>query len=234
MKGLVDSDGHIYARGKAEFISTEQRLAAGALELISSLRMKGTIRKGDASGHSTRKLDPYRVRFSPTTCVAFLPRKAETAVEAIRAREADTLSRVQQRYIRSVEDVGTRPVICLSVDSPSGMMLAGRLMIPVKTAGEWAIKTREVTRQHSEELRPDREPTFYLLLEAICDYQQAGASNRSGPTQIRLIAYLKRLVVHRIILTYCSNPEQINDGPLTIVTTGSKTTCDIRSLRHVP
>ena len=82
LKGLIDSDGHIYAQGNAEFVSTEQRLAEGALELVISLGMKGTIRKGDASTHLTRERDPYRVRFSPIICVASLPRKAERAAEA--------------------------------------------------------------------------------------------------------------------------------------------------------
>ena len=137
LKGLVDSDGHIYAEGKAEFVSSEHRLASGALEVIISLGMEGTIRKEDASAHLTRELDPYRVRFSPTTCVASLPRKAERAAEIIEARSADVLSKVKQRYIKSVTDVGIQRVTCLSADSQWGMMLAGTNMIPVKTAGGW-------------------------------------------------------------------------------------------------
>ena len=143
LKGLIDSDGHIYAQGTAEFVSTEQRLAEGALELIISLGMKGTIRKGDASAHLTRERDPYRVRFSPIICVASLPRKAERAAEAIRARGTNTLSKVKQRYIKSVDDSGIQRVTCLSVDSQSGMMLAGRNMIPVKTAGGWCQQNPE-------------------------------------------------------------------------------------------
>ena len=129
LQGLVDTDGHIYATGRAEFVSTSQRLAEGTAEIVVSLGMKATVTKSDAAAHRNQKRDVYRVRFSPTLCVASLPRKAERAMEIIEQRAEKTLSTVKQRYVRSVENAGNRPVICISVNSESGMMLVGRQMM---------------------------------------------------------------------------------------------------------
>ena len=139
LRGLMDSDGHIYATGRAEFTSTVEQLAEGALELILSLGMKGTLRRSDASAHQTRSQDAFRVQFSPTLCVTSLPRKAETAVEHIQRRAGKRLSKVRQRYIKAVQDAGPAQVTCLAVDSPSGMVVVGQQMLPVRTAHGWLL-----------------------------------------------------------------------------------------------
>lgn len=135
LHGLMDTDGHIDEAGNAEFVSTSQRLAEGTAEIVVSLGMKVTVTRSDAAAHRNQKSDVYRVRFCPTLCVASLPRKAERAMEIIEQRADKTLSKVKQRYIRSVENAGNRPAICISVNSESGMMLVGRQMLPVLTRG---------------------------------------------------------------------------------------------------
>ena len=54
LKGLMDSDSHIYAEGNAEFTSTSEALAQGAMEIILSLGMKPTTKKSDSPKHKTR------------------------------------------------------------------------------------------------------------------------------------------------------------------------------------
>ena len=50
LQGLIDSDGHIYANGRAEFTSKSIRLAEGVQELALSLGMKATIRESGERG----------------------------------------------------------------------------------------------------------------------------------------------------------------------------------------
>ena len=133
LQGLMDSDGHIYETGRAEYVSTSQRLAEGTVEIVVSLGMKAAVTMAPAAEHRNQRQDVYRVRFSPTVCVASLPRKADRAREIIERRGRRKLSPVKQRYIKSVDNVGLRPVVCISVDSVSGIMLAGRQMLPILT-----------------------------------------------------------------------------------------------------
>ena len=133
LQGLMDTDGHIYETGKAEFVSTTERLAKGVVEIVTSLGMKAAITMDTAAAHRRQRQNVFRVRFSPTVCVASLPRKADRARETIERRGRRLLSPAKQRYIKSVDHTGLLPVVCISVDSGSGMMLAGRPMVPVLT-----------------------------------------------------------------------------------------------------
>ena len=65
LQGLMNSDGHVYARGRVEFTSKSPRLAGGARELALSLGMKATVRKSRARQGVRNVSEHYRVRFSP-------------------------------------------------------------------------------------------------------------------------------------------------------------------------
>ena len=126
LQGLMHSDGYIDdVRGSAEFTSTSERLAR------ATLGQKPTL--GRATPRSMEGLigDKWRVHFSPTLMVVSLPRKVERLAPFLEARKAPALSRLDQRYIRSVEPEGTGETSCLEVDSVSGLFLSGTHLVPV-------------------------------------------------------------------------------------------------------
>ena len=130
LQGLIDSDGHIYANGRAEFTSKSICLAEGVRELALSLGMKATVRESRERGVERRVSKHYRVRFTPTMPVATLPRKADVATEFIMRRPKDASFRIARRRISEVQEAGIRTTRCISVDSQWGMMLVGRQMVP--------------------------------------------------------------------------------------------------------
>ena len=128
----MDSDGYINdVSGGAEFTSTSERLARATLELLLTLGQKATLVRGSATLNGRTIGDKWRVHFSPTVMAVSLPRKAEKLTPFLEARKDAALSRLAQRYIRSVEPVGTAETSCLEVDSVSGLFLSGTHMVPV-------------------------------------------------------------------------------------------------------
>ena len=135
LQGLMDSDGHIEGRaGFAEYMSISEKLARGVLELALTLGQKATISKGDATLNGRRISDKWRILFAPTIEAASLPRKVDRLAEFLKTREAITLPRVSQRYIRNVEAAAAQAATCIEVDSSSRMFLAGQYLIPVPSA----------------------------------------------------------------------------------------------------
>ena len=136
LRGLMDSDGCVDRRsGQAEFTSISEHLSKEALVLVLSLGQKATRNKGDAMLYGRRISDKYRVTFAPTICVFSLPRKAEVLMETLERRRRVKLPRVVQRYIRSVEPAGADSTVCIVVDSPTRMFVAGEQMTPVRSSG---------------------------------------------------------------------------------------------------
>ena len=130
LQGLMDSDGHVEASGRGEFTSKSLRLANGALELVLSLGMKVTVKKSKGRQETIKMSEHYRVRFTPTMLVATLPRKAAAVTRVIDRRAEESVPRTGVRSIRRINPAGIRKTRRISVDSPSGMMLAGRHMVP--------------------------------------------------------------------------------------------------------
>lgn len=110
LQGLIDSDGHIDKEGRGEFSNTNKELLLGFIELASSLGMR--------VGQPRRN----RVGFSPCGVqAARLPRKAER----IKAWSNGD----QWRSIVSIEPVTSRPVRCITVDSPDQTFLVTEHMV---------------------------------------------------------------------------------------------------------
>ena len=130
LQGLIDSDGHVYASGKAEFTSKSVRLAEGVRELALSLGMKATVRESGERGVERRVSRHYRVRFTPTLPVATLPRKVNIPTAFIKRRPNGATRRIARRRIDEVQDAGMHTTRCISVDSQWGMVLVGRQMLP--------------------------------------------------------------------------------------------------------
>ena len=131
LQGLMDSDGHVYPHGLAEFTSTSVRLADGVRELALSLGMKATTKKSKARQGGRNVAEHYRVRFAPTMSVVTLPRKTDLGNTFMARRPKGAIPKTARRSIRSVTLVGLRATRCISVDSPLGMMLVGRQMLPL-------------------------------------------------------------------------------------------------------
>ena len=135
LHGLMDSDGHIDARGLAEYTSISHILALGVLELALTLGQKAVLGRGQATLYGRVISDKWRVCFTPTIYAASLPRKAGRLTGFLERREGIPLTRVMQRYIRAAYYAGTRRTTEIAVDSPSRLFLAGRSMIPTLSAG---------------------------------------------------------------------------------------------------
>ena len=133
LQGLMDSDGHVYRHGWAEFTSKSLRLADGVRELALSLGMKATVRKSPARQGMRNVAEHFRVRFTPSMIVATLPRKADILTHFIQRKGQEAISQTARRSIRAVKLIGVGTTRSISVDSTWGMLLAGQQMAPVLT-----------------------------------------------------------------------------------------------------
>ena len=136
LRGLMDSDGTVGRnRGTVEYTSTSEPLSLGVLELALSLGQKATRRKGDAMLYGRWISDKWRISFTPTEVVFSLPRKADRLRACLERRGDVSLARVDQRYVRTVDPAGVAPTVCIVVDSPRKLVLAGESLIPVRSSG---------------------------------------------------------------------------------------------------
>lgn len=119
LSGLMDSDGHVDSLGRCEFCNTNYNLIRGVAELVQSLGIG--VKIATKSFHPTRKLPTWAVKFTPTWPPFRLSRKAARC-KIDRARKF--------HYIVAVEPVESRRTVCIEVDSPSHLFLAGESMIP--------------------------------------------------------------------------------------------------------
>ncbi|HMG63642.1 MAG TPA: LAGLIDADG family homing endonuclease, partial [Streptosporangiaceae bacterium] len=129
LQGLMDTDGTIEAnRSQVEFCSTLRPLADAVLYLARSLGWRATLREGRATLYGKDCGPKYRVFFTPVAADPFcpfrLPRKIARIKPADGGKGRTTLS------IASIEPVETRPVRCIEVESPDGLFLAGRDLVP--------------------------------------------------------------------------------------------------------
>jgi len=128
LQGLMDTDGYATKGGQCEFTTTSEALAKQAAELIRSLGLKPTTKRGEAKLYG-RVIGPkWRIQFwSRADAPCFrLRRKCARLKKAAGAKKL----RSTTRHIVSVESVPSEPVRCIQVDSPSHLFLAGESMIP--------------------------------------------------------------------------------------------------------
>lgn len=119
LQGLIDSDGYVAPDGQVEFCATRRVLAEGVRELVYSLGGKAVMSEGRATIAGRDCGTKYRVRFYLANA-AHLPRKAE------RCRDSSVAS---VRYVKA-EPCASVHTVCIEVDSPDHMFLAGRTMLP--------------------------------------------------------------------------------------------------------
>ena len=113
LRGLMDGDGWVSARGQCCFSNNDTRLLAGVQELLRSLGIRVTT--GKVSGSRQ-----YLASFWTDRRVFSLERKVQRHAEAGKASD-----RTVTRTVRRIEQVLTVPTQCLTVDSPSHLYLCG-------------------------------------------------------------------------------------------------------------
>jgi len=129
LQGLLDTDGTIDpVRGQIEFCSTSRPLADAVLYLARSLGWRATLREGRATLYGKDCGPKYRVFFTPKTTDPFCPFRLPRKIARI--RDLDGGKGRMTVSIASIEPVESRPVRCIQVESPDGLFLAGRDLIP--------------------------------------------------------------------------------------------------------
>jgi len=124
LQGLMDTDGHADERGNCEFTTTNLELGEGVAELVRSLGAKATISVGRATLYGRDISAKYRVKFLMSLPAFRLERKLA------RQKREGFKPTVRRRYIEAADAVPSVPVMCIEVDSPSHLYLAGRHMVP--------------------------------------------------------------------------------------------------------
>lgn len=135
LNGLIDTDGYVAADGQVEFCSTNKALAQNVCELVWSLGAVASVIEGRATFRGVDHGPKYRVMFYMKDA-AWLPRKR------VRTKDAKNKG---ARYV-DIEPCGRADTVCIQVDHPSSMFLAGRTMLPT----------------HNSELCSRRFPAFAL------------------------------------------------------------------------
>lgn len=159
LAGLMDSDGSS-SNGRCEFVNTNRNLADGVAELARSLGCHASIQTRLPNyGHVMPSGKPakllrtaYRVHFSPPFCPFRLPRKVANFESGDRRQRGATQGRVlgprRWRTVVAVEPVEPRDTVCIEVDSPSHLFLAGEALIATHNSmlrpcyGDWLVLDR--------------------------------------------------------------------------------------------
>jgi len=129
LQGLMDTDGSIEARrGQVEFCSTNKDLADAALYLARSLGWRATVATHRATLRGVDCGERYRVCFTPVRTDPFIPFRLPRKAGRVKAVDGGKGRSVVS--IKGIVPVETRPVRCIKVDSPDGLFLAGRGLVP--------------------------------------------------------------------------------------------------------
>jgi phage terminase large subunit-like protein len=125
LRGLMDTDGNIEQTSTCAFVNTNKALIDAVEELIHSLGMKTRVWSGVGACNGKKGKQFWRVQFTPIINPFTLPRKANR----IRIGGNQSL-RNHHRMIVAATRINSVPMSCITVNSPNGMYLAGRQMIP--------------------------------------------------------------------------------------------------------
>lgn len=128
LQGLIDSDGYVSpgrtadTKGQVEFCNTNLSIATGVLRLVWSLGIKASMTEGRASLYGTDCGPKYRVSFYMENA-ASLPRKAANT------RDSDKST---AHFIRFKKLERRQDTVCIEVDGPDHLFLAGYELIPTR------------------------------------------------------------------------------------------------------
>lgn len=162
LAGVVDAGGVVSrpprSRGQIRVTHTNMNLLDSLRTLLASLGIRATRNNGDPDAVANGKAAPRPpyVAFSPEWC-PFV--NATAKKERLGLDQPITLDyRAKRRAIVSVEPVESRPVRCITVDSPRHLYLAGESMIPTHNsigylAGALASGRQTVVAPHTKALQ---------------------------------------------------------------------------------
>jgi hypothetical protein len=121
LQGLMDTDGSIdpHTGRKCEITQKSRQLADGIMHLLRSLGEKPSIHPKRINATTY-----WRINF----CPAFNPFRLQRKALLFKSPKAWGFGR--NRRIVAVTPVESRPVRCITVDSPSNLYLCGRELIP--------------------------------------------------------------------------------------------------------
>jgi len=132
LQGLMDTDGTVAKHsGAAEFTTTSSTLRDAVQELIVSLGWKARAREGRAKLHGKDCGPKWTFKWVADRPVFRLERKRR--VQRLACRRTTRF-----RYLVACDEIMPVPMRCITVDSASGLFLAGRAMIP--THNTWALE----------------------------------------------------------------------------------------------
>ena len=181
LAGLMDTDGTVDRSGRhMEFVSCNRRLTEGVAEIVTSLGRRTAIWSKPAKIDGRTVGTAYIVGFAPIHGAVTLPRKVARICWETKVR-----NRRIARMVTAVEDVGEiAEAVCIAVDSPSRMFLAGRSMIPTHNtysfgqafvrimAGEVAAYQRGgyrlmVTREFEKSIRESAQQVLRIWIDRL-------------------------------------------------------------------
>ena len=136
MAGLLDSDGTVSRIGGIEFSTTKERLAEGMHELACSLGYRATVREKRAKLRGKDCGPCWTVAFTTADPVFRLTRKRLMLQER---SQKFNWERNRFRCVVDIRPVPSRPVRCITVDSPSRLYLAGKTFIPTHNSLAYLI-----------------------------------------------------------------------------------------------
>lgn len=122
LQGLMDTDGTVDKNGRATFSNTNENLIDATFELAASLGFKPT---------KLRRMSKVNGQPYVSWGVAFQAYQSRPPFRLLRkAARCKTVNTKRRHFILSIEQVPNEPVRCIQVDSPDGMYLVGKHMIP--------------------------------------------------------------------------------------------------------
>lgn len=124
LQGLMDTDGCINKDGKNLIFSTSSAaMRDGVAELLSTLGIKFRIRFIEIS-------ESWWIQFHCFRDILPVFRMARKLARMRLSTENEMAARSRSIQILAVRPVSSRPVQCVTVDSPSHQFLVGRRMVP--------------------------------------------------------------------------------------------------------
>lgn len=141
LQGLMDTDGHCDKNGHCEFVQVRKELAYQVYDLVLSLGIKCSIVKRKSYRYDVIYQDKYRIRFRTNLPVFRLKRKLKYL--------KDITTRTSHRFIKNIVKIPSKPMRCITVDSPSHLFLITRQCIPTHNTAD-VIFFDEVQRTTSQ------------------------------------------------------------------------------------
>lgn len=123
LQGLMDSDGYASKTGSLQFTNKSKVLFDNVVELVRTLGAKPVSSTKFINGteYYTVTFHLYRDSVQAFRLDRKLERQPYEGAQSIRQKS---------RYIVAIDPVETRPVRCITVDSPNSLYLAGEQLIP--------------------------------------------------------------------------------------------------------